>query len=178
MLKLRAPAAALALFAVTASIAHPQQLPRKAGPWQIDTVQGKPILLSDYRGKVVVVAFILTTCPHCQKTIGILSKLQPEFAPRGLQVVASAIEENAKAAIPGFVKNYHPPFPVGYDDNPEKLLDFWQFPRVRGPMMPIVLLIDRQGNIRYQHEGHDEKFYGEQQEQNFRTEIGTLLKTK
>jgi len=177
MLKLRA-VAALALLAVAGSTAHAQQLPRKAGPWQVETVSGKPILLSNYRGKVVVLAFILTTCPHCQKTIGVLSKLQPEFAFRGVQVVASAIEQNAKAAVPGFVKNYHPPFPVGYDDNPDKLLDFWQFPRARGPMMPIVLLIDRQGNIRYQHEGHDEKFFGEQQEENFRAEIEALLKTK
>lgn len=175
MFKLPA-AAALAALSIAAAAVDAQQLPRKAGEWQIETVGGKPILLSGYRGKVVVVPFILTTCPHCQKTIGILSKLQPEYAARGVQFVASAVQENAKAAIPEFVKNYRPPFPVGFNDNPNQLVEFWQFARARGPMMPIVLLIDRQGNIRYEHEGRDEKFFGDQQEQNFRAEIETLLK--
>ena len=37
-------------------------------------------------------AFILTSCSHCQMTVKVLSKLQNEYGPRGLQVLASAIE--------------------------------------------------------------------------------------
>jgi hypothetical protein len=44
------------------------------------------------------------------------------------------------------------------------------------PMMPIVLLIDRQGVVRFQHEGHDERFFADQ-EQNFRKELDELLKS-
>jgi hypothetical protein len=44
--------------------------------------------------------------------------------------------------------------------------------------MPVVLLIDRQGNIRYQHQGRDEQFFGDQQEQNFRTELNEMLKPR
>src|SRR5690348_1532525 len=83
-----------------------QQLPRPAGEWPISMPDGKTIQLSSYRGKVVVLAFILTTCPHCQKTVGILSKLQPEYTPRGVQFLASAAEGGAKTAVPGFVQNF------------------------------------------------------------------------
>ena len=177
-LRLAVPAVLLAIaLAIAACPLGAQELPRQAGEWAIQTVDGKQIRIGSYRGKVVVLAFILTTCPHCQKTVGILSKLQPEYAPRGVQILASAAEAGAKTSVPGFVQNFHPPFPVGYNDDAQKLLDFWQYARARFPLMPIVLLIDRQGNVRFEHEGHDDKFFGDQQEQNFRTELDELLKS-
>ncbi len=171
MSKLRLGVLALAALSLGA-----QELPRKAGEWAIQTVGGKPIQLSSYRGKVVVLAFILTTCPHCQKTVGILSGLRTSYAPLGVQFLASAAESNAKSAVPGFVQTFHPPFPVGYNEDAQALLNFCQFARARMPLMPIVLLIDREGMVRFQHEGHDEKFFNDQ-EQNFRSELDELLKS-
>lgn len=169
--------AAALLFCSTLFSLGAQELPRPSGEWAIQTPDGKQILLSTYRGKVVVLAFILTTCPHCQKTIGILSKLQPEYSPKGVQFLATAAQDGAKAAVPPFVQMFKVPFPVGYNDDARTLMEFWQYTNVRLPLMPVVLLIDHQGKVRFQHEGHDEKFFGDQQEQNFRTEIGELLKT-
>src|SRR5437660_416556 len=97
-----------------ASLAIGANVPRKSPEFAINTVDGKQILVSQYRGKVVVVACILTTCPHCQHTVGILSKLQTEYGPRGLQVVATAIEDMAKMNVPDFIKKFQPTFPVGY----------------------------------------------------------------
>jgi hypothetical protein len=153
-----------------------QEIPRKAGEWAIQTPEGKQILLSTYRGKVVALAFILTTCPHCQKTTGILSQIQTEWGGRGLQVLESAVQGGAKAAVPGFVQSFHPTFPVGYNEDAQMVLDFCQFTHSRLPMMPIVLLIDRDGMVRFEHDGRDEKFFGDLQEQNFRSELGELLK--
>ena len=165
----------LAAFALAAFSAAAQQLPRKSGEFAIRTVDGKQIELSSYHGKVVVLAFILTTCPHCQKTVGVLSGLHARYAPLGVQMVASAIGTGAKEGVPGFVQTFHPPFPVGYNDDGAKVLDFSQIASARMPLMPIVLLIDRQGNVRFEHEGHDEKFFNDQ-EQNFRSELDALLK--
>lgn len=173
MLKLRVAVLALAAFTLQA-----QEIPRKAGEWAIQMPDGKQLQLSSYRGKVVVLAFILTTCPHCQKTVGILTKIQNDYGPRGVQVLASAAEGNAKTTVPGFVQNFHPTFPVGYNDDAQKLLDFWQFTRARFPLMPIVLIIDRQGVVRFEHEGHDDKFFGDQQDQNFRSQLDELLKAQ
>lgn len=153
-----------------------QQVPRKAGEWAIQMPDGKQILLSQYRGKVVVLGFILTTCPHCQKTTGILSKLQTEWGTRGLQVLESAVQASAKEAVPGFVQAFHPTFPVGYNEDGQMVLDFTGFSHQHLPLMPIVLLIDRQGMVRFEHDGHDDAFFGDQQEQNFRRDIELLLK--
>src|SRR5690349_18641607 len=87
----------LAFFAGSSTAA---EVPRRSPEFAIQMPDGRQILLSQYRGKVVALIFILTYCPHCQKTIQSLSKLQPEYGPRGFQVLASAIEDMAKLAVP------------------------------------------------------------------------------
>src|SRR5579872_738384 len=174
---MRKPLAAFLALLVAAPFLVAQDVPRGAGEWAILTPDGKQILLSSYRGKVVVLAFILTTCPHCQKTTGILSKIQTDWGARGLQVLESAVQANAIGAVPGFVQTLHPTFPVGYDDNAQMVLDFTGFSHSKLPLMPIVLLIDREGMVRFEHDGHDDNFFGDQQDQNFRRELDELLKS-
>ena len=57
-------------------------VPRPAPEFAVRMMDGKDMLLSQQRGKVVCLLFILTTCPHCQKLVGTMSKLQPELAPQ------------------------------------------------------------------------------------------------
>ena len=78
-----------------------QQVPRKAGEWTIQVLNGKPIPLAAHKGKPVLLAFILTTCPHCQHAVELLNKLQPEYAPRGLDILASAIDQDGRRRCPG-----------------------------------------------------------------------------
>jgi thiol-disulfide isomerase/thioredoxin len=156
-------------------VAQAQQLPRKAPEYTINRIGDKPLLLSQYKGKPVVLAFILTYCSHCQRTVGFLSKDQDEYGPRGLQVLACAIENGSQIAVPGFVRNFKPTFPVGYSEGPTALA-FLQHPMVKVPIMPLLAFIDRQGMIRAQFEGDDEKFFGEQHDQNLRAQIEALFK--
>jgi hypothetical protein len=44
-----------------------------------------PIQLSQYRGKIVSLVFIYTTCSHCQEFTTILNVLAKEYTPRGVQ---------------------------------------------------------------------------------------------
>ena len=168
--------ATAALLSVLLPAAPAADLPRKAPDYTINLAGGKTLPLSQYKGHPVVLAFILTYCSHCQKTVGVLSTYQNEYGPRGLQVIASAIEPNASMAVPNFVKNFKPPFPVGYNDG-ESALSFMQHPMAKVPMMPLVTFIDRQGMIRAQYEG-DDPFFGDQMEQNIRKQIEGLFVVK
>src|SRR5450759_3766780 len=78
----------LTLLATAMPPARAAQLPRPSPDFAINLGQGKQVRISQYKGKTVVVAFILTTCPHCQKAIGVLSKVQREYGARGLQAVS------------------------------------------------------------------------------------------
>jgi len=111
-------------------------------------------------------------------TVGYLAKDQQAYGPRGFQVLASAIDQGVPGVIPPFVKELQLPFPVGYNTDGNAMLDLMGYDRNRLPHMPILLFIDRQGMIREQHEGSEEKdYFNERQEQNLRQSIEALLGT-
>jgi thiol-disulfide isomerase/thioredoxin len=146
----------------------------QAADFTINMVDAKPLTLSQYKGHPVVLAFILTSCPHCQNAVKVLSKLQNEYGPRGLQVLASAIEQDAQLHVRLFVKNFAPPFPVGYNTGAEPYTLI--HPTGKVPMMPLLGFIDKKGVLRAQHEG-EEPFFNDL-EQNLRKEIEALFQTK
>ena len=166
-------AAALLVSALLPSLPA-ADLPRKASDFTIHQVDGKMLTLSQYRGHPVVLAFILTSCSHCQMTVRVLSKLQTEYAPRGLQVLASAIEQDAPSHVNLFVRNFAPAFPVGYNTGVEA--DSLIHPTGKMPMMPLMGFFDKQGVMRSQHEG-EEPFFNDL-EQNLRKEIEALFLPK
>ena len=133
---------------------------------------GKQIHVSDYRGKVLCLMFILTTCPHCQKTTQIMDGIYPELAPKGLAVVAAVVNDNPDVA--SFVAQFKVPFPVG-TAGVLPAVDYIQWPHTKVPMVPFLVFIDRQGMIRAQYTGADESFFDDQQEQHIRGEITKLL---
>lgn len=161
--------AALSALAVQAAT-----IPRPAPDIAIGMKNGPAVHPSQYRGKVVVVAFILTTCSHCQRTTGYLNKLQKELGPRGLQVIESAVEQNAEASVAEFSRRFETPYPVGFNGLMDAM-NFMQHPIMQGPHMPLLAFIDRKGMIRAQYEGNAD-FFGDQQEQNLRQQIEALLK--
>src|SRR3982751_6144270 len=164
-MKLFRALAVVALISVAMPFARAAVVPRPSPDFTINIPQGKPLRISQFKGKVVVVAFILTYCSHCQKTIQVLSKLQKEYGPRGLQVVASATEEMAGAALPGFMRQFAPPFPVGLNTTNE-FINYMQHPVMLQLYMPGLVFIDKDGVIRAQYEGKADFFAEASMEQN------------
>ena len=173
MLRTVAAAAALLTLAV---VSFAGTLPRQAPPtFAIHLTNGQQVSPSQFSGKTLAVIFILTYCPHCQKAVSTLTKMQSEFGARGFQVLASAIEDHAAAAVPDFLKRFHPPFPVGYNDR-AAALDFLQHPMAARLIMPQLVFIDRSGMIRAEYSGDDPFLNEDQQEADFRDKIEELLK--
>jgi thiol-disulfide isomerase/thioredoxin len=104
--------------------------------------------LSDYRGKVVALEFIATTCPHCQAASKLMTKLQGEYGARGLQVIDVAINPNADLLVENFAKDFQVNFPVGWTTS-QQMQTFMGFSDARY-VVPQLVLIDRKGNIHYQ----------------------------
>jgi thiol-disulfide isomerase/thioredoxin len=134
---------------------------------------GQITLLSQYAGKVVVLAFISTTCSHCQHTTQVLSSLQNEYGPRGVQFLAAAFNPDAAQLVPGFITQFRPTFPVGSADR-DSVLEYEQASLAKPNFVPELIFIDRGRVIRAQHNGGDEFF--KEQEKNTREMLDTLLK--
>jgi thiol-disulfide isomerase/thioredoxin len=166
--------AALSLLAMAIAPARAAVLPRPSPDFAINLGQGKQVHISQYKGKTVVVAFILTYCSHCQKVIGVLSKVQNEYSPRGLQVLASATEDMAAAALPGFLRQFDPPFPVGINTTDE-FVAYMQHPTMLQLYMPGLVFIDGEGLIQAQYEGRDAFLEETSVEKNIRAKVEEML---
>jgi thiol-disulfide isomerase/thioredoxin len=158
---------------LTGLAAYAQQVPRPAGEFAIKMPNGQITLLSQYAGKVVVLAFISTTCPHCQHTTGVLSAIQNEYGPRGVQILAAAFNPDAVTLVPGFIRDIKPTFPVGSADR-DSVLEYEQASLAKPNYVPELMFIDRNRVIREQHNGGDDYF--KEQEKNIRGTLDTLLK--
>jgi peroxiredoxin len=123
-------------------------MPRKAPELTIVEPSGKQTLLSSYRGKVVVLAFVYTTCPHCQAECGVLNKLNTELGPKGFQPLAVAFNDNAQYLVSGFIQNLHANFPVGYAGR-QTVTDFAQLDDTGKVLwnVPQMIIIDKRGMI-------------------------------
>ena len=140
----------------------------------IKTASGGDILLSKYHGKALGVAFILTTCSHCQNTSKILTKMHQEFGSQGFMPVGIAINEMAHMLISDFVRNFGVSFPVGWQVR-DNVLGFLQKGVMEQMYMPNLVFIDKEGVIRAQFGGEEPFFDEVKQEANIRAQIKSLL---
>src|SRR5579859_73819 len=87
--------------------------PRPLADVSVPTPGGKKIRLSQYRGKVMVVALISSTCLHCVSSLQLLSQIQKDLGPRGLQIFAVAADDSASAGTAALTR-LNLGFPLGY----------------------------------------------------------------
>jgi len=150
------------------SFAQPLPVIRQAPEVTFRLPGGHEKKLSDYRGKVVALEFILTTCSHCQAASHVLSKLQEDFGAKGFQALDVAVNTTDEGLVREFSTNQQTTFPVGWLDlgslqaNVQAMMQYMGMSPMDRPMMPQMLLIDRAGKVRYQtpppsdHEGVSE----------------------
>jgi peroxiredoxin len=165
--------ASLVCLGLMAQVMTPAPIPRPSPDFAVHLTPSGQVSPTQFKGKVVLLAFILTTCPHCQHSTQILSGYQKEYGPRGLQVMAAAFNEMANMLVPDFIKQFQPTFPVGYANRMD-VLTYLDHSALTQMYVPIMVFIDRKGMIRYQHLGDDPFF--QNQEKNVRDTIEELLK--
>lgn len=125
------------------------KVPRPAPELAITLPSGQQVLLSNYRGKVVILECLYTTCPHCMHEAQLLSKLQNEYGPRGLQVLGVAYNPMSGMYVPDFIKQNNVTFPVGSLDR-DSVLNFLFQDTSAMAYVPQVAVIDKKGVIRDQ----------------------------
>lgn len=153
--------AAFVALGVSALAAPP--VPRPAKELDVAEPGGAHHLLSSYKGKVVVVQCLFTTCPHCQAfSRDILTKLQKDYGSRGFQALGVAFDEapgadrgtppNA-AMVKNYVAQYASAFPVGPAAR-DTVFSFLGFSILDRLVVPQIAVIDRKGMIVQQTEAN------------------------
>jgi peroxiredoxin len=165
--------AAVAALALLAPSLFAATVPRTAPELTFQLASGQPAKLSQWRGKVVLLEFLLTTCSHCQRTSRTMNKLQAEYAARGVQSVGVAINDENGSLAAAYAKEFSLAYPVGWIKH-QVAVDFLQHPVMVSMMMPQLVIIDRKGVIRAQYAGTDPFF--EKEDAGLRKWIDSLLK--
>ena len=118
---------------------------------------GSTTKLSQYRGKVVVVAFLNTGCSHCQAFAKQLAMYQQEYGPRGVQVIAAVFDKDAKQGLEKFRTQFVKGYPLGYSDE-DTVMKWLDQPIEQGYFVPIVAFVNRRGVLVSKHLGDDNLF--------------------
>lgn len=112
-------------------------------------LDGHEVDVSAAQGKVRVVDFWATWCDPCKEAMPALDRLAGELGPKGVDVFGVSVDED-RSQIAQFLRERPVRFPILWDKGAERLS------RLDARYMPVTLIVDRQGVIRYVHQGWDE----------------------
>lgn len=138
----------------------PTEVAGAAPAFTLPDLNGRPVSLSSFRGKIVVLNFWATWCPPCKREIPDFIDLQSAYGPKGLQIVGVALDE--PDAVKEFVAQSRMNYPVllGTNDIAQR------YGGIKG--IPTTFIIDKNGKIINMFEGFRPK-------EVFKKEIQKLL---
>ncbi len=83
-----------------------------APDFTLESLDGRDMRLSDFRGKAVLLNFWATWCGPCKIEMPWFVELQKQYGPEGLQIVGVAMDDASKEDIAKFAKDMGVNYPV------------------------------------------------------------------
>jgi len=83
-----------------------------APDFELETLDGTNLKLSDLRGKAVLLNFWATWCGPCKVEMPWFVELQKEYGPQGFQIVGVAMDDASAADIAKFAKEMGVNYPI------------------------------------------------------------------
>jgi len=154
---------AFSIFAAS-SLASSGLTGQSAPDFALKSSSGKNLRLSEYRGDVVMVNFWATWCGPCRQEMPLLDELYSRYQRVGFSLLGVNIDDNSSKAM-NMVSELDISFPVLFDSRKEvsRLYEV--------DAMPVTVLIDREGIVRYVHLGYKPGF-----ENKYLDQIRSLLR--
>lgn len=115
--------------------------------FELPTLHGGKIRLSDYRGKVVFINFWATWCATCEVEMPSMQKLYDRFKGKGFEMLTISVDKDPEK-IPEFMQKYNLNFPVLLDPEEEIAKKVYKTTGV-----PETFIVDQQGIIRHKAVG-------------------------
>jgi thiol-disulfide isomerase/thioredoxin len=83
-----------------------------APDFELASLDGKNIKLSDYKGKAVLLNFWATYCGPCKIEMPWFVELQKEYGPQGFQIIGVAMDDASTEDITKFAKDMGVNYPI------------------------------------------------------------------
>ena len=126
-------------------------------------LKGGALATDSLRGKVALINFWATWCVPCKAEIPIFNQFYKDYQSRGLEVLGISLDEEGAAKVKPFLRENPMSYAVAVGDQ-ETSAAF----KIDDSKLPVTLLVDKQGRIRFKHIGLAKK-------EEFEAEITQLL---
>jgi peroxiredoxin len=136
-----------AVFQLSAApVCADELLGQPAPDFALRSINGDNLRLSEYRSEVVVLTFWSDWCGKCRSALPVLDSLHRRYEAEGLRMLAVDVDGDLGKAK-AFAAENDVNFPV--------LADIGQDVSRRYELnqMPLSVVLDREGNVRYVHKG-------------------------
>lgn len=92
--------------------AGPSMKGQTAPDFTLESLDGKTVHLSDFRGKGVLLNFWATWCQPCKIEMPWFAELQKQYGPQGLQIVGIAMDDASPKEIGEFAHDLGVNYPI------------------------------------------------------------------
>ena len=127
-------------LAITGCEAEAPETSNKAPDFELPDLDGKPVSLSDFRGKPVFLNFWATWCPPCRAEMPYIQEIYKEWSGKELVVLAINIGENP-SKVGEFMESFSLSFLVLLDEDSKVSNEY------NVPPIPTTFFIDKNGII-------------------------------
>jgi peroxiredoxin len=134
------------VFAAT-SLASSDLEGQVAPDFALKSSTGENLRLSEYRGDVVMINFWATWCGPCRQEMPLLDELYTRYERVGFSLLGVNIDDDSRRAMQ-MIEELGVSFPVLFDTRKE-VSELYEV-----EAMPVTVLVDREGNVRYVHHGY------------------------
>lgn len=118
----------------------PPKVGDQAPDFTLQTLDGKTVSLSDYKGKGIFLNFWGTWCPPCRAEMPAFEKQYEAKKDQGFVILAVNMGES-KASVQGFVNEFGLTFPILMDPNGQVAVQYGIDP------LPTTMIINPDGKI-------------------------------
>ena len=144
-----------AAWAASSPAAAPTMVGKDAPDFVLKTLAGTNLRLSEFRGQVVLVNFWARWAGDSRQEMAALNKINTTYERAGLVVLGVSIDEDLRRAR-DFAEAMKVSYPIMFDTGSDIGKDYLL------EKMPMTILVDRSGVVRYSHVGFksgDDRIY-------------------
>jgi thiol-disulfide isomerase/thioredoxin len=120
--------------------------PDPAPDFQLTTLEGKPLSLADYKGKVVLLNFWATWCGPCRAEVPDLVELQSKYKDQ-LQIIGLVVDDDDQDAVKKFVSEVGINYPVALATDAVRM----QYGGIAA--LPTLFVLNAEERVVQKHEG-------------------------